>query len=334
MQKQNLKIVFMGTPVFAKESLKALVDNGYIVSLVIAQPDRPSGRGMHMTYPPVKEYAIEKNIEVYQPEKIRGNEEVINKLNLLQPDIVIVVAYGKILPQSILDIPRYGCINVHGSLLPKFRGAAPVQRCIIDGETVTGITTMYMDAGMDTGDMIYKREMAIESKDIYSSLHDKLMILGAKTLVYTMDKFVELEGNLPREKQGDIYTIAPMIDDATAKIDFNSKGTDIVNKIRGLNIIPGAFTKIDEERQYKIYEAEYFRVDDILNKLNIELSNKFEDFKTGEIVYLSDKKNIMLVKCIDGYINILQLKPKNKGIMKSGDYIRGAKIDLGEMFVM
>lgn len=334
MQKDNLKIVFMGTPVFAKESLKALVENGYPVSLVMAQPDRQSGRGMNISYPPVKEYATHQNIEVYQPERIKGNDEAIMKLVDLEPDLIIVVAYGKILPQYILDIPKYGCINVHGSLLPKYRGAAPIQKCIIDGETTTGITTMYMDAGMDTGDMIYKREIEIDEKDTYNTLHDKLMVVGADTLIYTMDKFIELDGNLPREKQGDEFTIAPMIDNETAKIDFNNKGKDIVNKIRGLNMVPGAFASIDENRQYKIYDAEYLKADTNMKDLNIELDKDFESYKNGEIVYLNDKKNIMLVKCLDGYINILQLKPKNKGIMKSGEYIRGAKVSTGETFII
>lgn len=333
MLKKDLKIVFMGTPVFAKESLKALVDNKYNISLVMAQPDRQSGRGMKMTFPPVKEYALEQGLEVYQPEKIRGNDEVINKLKDINPDIIIVVAYGKILPQFILDIPKYGCINVHGSLLPKFRGAAPIQRCIIDGEKVTGITTMYMDAGMDTGDMIYKREIEIDEKDTYNTLHDKLMVVGAEILVDTIDKFILLEGNLPREKQGDDFTIAPMIDDKVAQIDFNNKGKDIVNKIRGLNMIPGAFTKIDEDRQYKIYEAVYYNYDNILD-LNIEIDSNNKKHINGQIVHLNDRKDLMIVKCSDGYINILKLKPKNKGIMAVGDYIRGGKIAVGDMFVI
>lgn len=334
MQKQDIKIVFMGTPVFAKESLRALVENGYTVSLVVAQPDRPSGRGMKMTYPPVKEYALEQGIEVYQPEKLRGNDEAIDKLRALESDLIIVVAYGKILSQTVLDIPKYGCINVHGSLLPKHRGAAPIQKCIMDGDSITGITTMFMDAGMDTGDMIYKREIEIDSKDTYNTLHDKLMLLGAETLIYTMDKFIELDGKLPRERQTDNFTIAPMIDNETARIDFNSKGKDIVNKIRGLNMIPGAFASIDEERQYKIYEAEYLGIDIAEDNLGIKVNKRFEEFRIGEVVHLSDKKNIMLVKCKDGYINILELKPKNKGKMKASDYIRGGKVNVGDIFVV
>ncbi len=333
MHKQDLKIVFMGTPIFAEQSLRALVENGYRIELVMSQPDKPSGRGMKMSCSPVKRYAAEQGIEVYQPEKLRGNDEAMNKLTELSPDLIIVVAYGKILPQSVLSIPKYGCINVHGSLLPKFRGAAPIQKCIIDGEKITGITTMYMDVGMDTGDMIYKKEIEIDDKDTYNSLHDKLMVLGADTLIYTMDKFIDLEGNLPREKQGYDFTVAPMIDNDTAKISFDIDGRSIVNKVRGLNMVPGAFANIDDDRQYKIYEAEYFNSDIVREKLNIDLSKAFDDYKTGEIVYLNDKKNIMLVKCKDGYINILKLKPKNKGVMSIGEYIRGGKISLGDMFI-
>lgn len=328
MQKEDIKIVFMGTPIFAKESLKALVENGYNISLVIAQPDRPSGRGMKLTCPPTKEYGLEQGIEVYQPEKLRNNDEVIDKLKSINPDLIIVVAYGKILPQTILELPKYGCINVHGSLLPKLRGAAPIQRAIIDGETVTGITTMYMDVGMDTGDMIYKKEIEIDIKDTYRTLHDKLMLVGADLLVYTMDMFINLEGNLPREKQEGEFTIAPMITDEDAKIDFNDKGEIIVNKIRGLNNVPGAFAYIDEERQYKIYEAEYINIEDFA----IETDKKFDDYSIGEIIYLNDKNNMLVIKCNDGYINIENLKPRNKSAMKSSDYIRSGKIAVGDIF--
>lgn len=334
MQKKDLKIIFMGTPMFAQKSLEALVDNGYKISLVVTGLDKKSGRGMKVSYSPVKEYAIKKDIEVYQPIKIRGNDEALNKIKEIKPDLIIVVAYGKILPQDLLDIPKYGAINVHGSLLPKHRGAGPIQKSIMDGDIVTGITTIYMDAGMDTGDIIYKKEIKIDIKDTYTTLYNKLMVLGADTLIYTMDKFLELEANLPRKKQGDNFTIAPMIGDEITKINFNTKGKVIINKVRALNIIPGAFAKIDDERQYKIYEAKSFKEEEIKTFLNITLNKKFEEYLNGEIVYLNANHLIMLVKCKDGYVNILELKPKNKGIMKSSEYIRGNKIKEGDIFII
>ena len=162
-----MNIVFMGTPDFAVESLKKIYENGHNIKAVISQPDRKSGRGMNVVQTPVKEYALSKNLPVYQPEKIRQDEELIEKIRQMKPDVIVVVAFGQILPQSILDIPKYGCINVHGSLLPKYRGAAPIQWSIINGDTVTGITTMYMDAGMDTGDMIEKLEVQIDDNYTY-----------------------------------------------------------------------------------------------------------------------------------------------------------------------
>ena len=182
MLKEELKIVFMGTPEFAKVSLQKLLDEKYNVVGVFCQPDKPSGRGMKLKEPEVKVLAKEYGIEVYQPVRLKENEEVKEILNKLNPDLIVVVAYGKILPKYILDFPKYGCINVHGSLLPKYRGAAPIQWAIINGEKTTGITTMYMDQGMDTGDMIDKAELSIESEDTYGTLHDKLAILAGKDI--------------------------------------------------------------------------------------------------------------------------------------------------------
>ena len=181
--RKDIKVVFMGTPEFACESLKEIYEAGFNIVGCFTNPDKPSGRGMKLKASAVKEYAIEKNIPIYQPKKIRNNQEVLDILDKLAPDVIAVVAYGKILPKEVLDIPKYGCINVHGSLLPKYRGAAPMQWALINGEKETGITTMFMDVGMDTGDMLLKEE--IEIKDDYNleTLHDKLMVIGAKLLV-------------------------------------------------------------------------------------------------------------------------------------------------------
>lgn len=329
MKKEDLRIVFMGTPEFAKKSLEELVENKYNVVGVFSNPDRPSGRGMKLTPPPVKEYALEKNIPVYQPEKIKNNQDVIDALSDLNPNLIIVVAYGKILPEEILNLPEYGCINVHGSLLPKYRGAAPMQWAVINGETETGITTMYMDKGMDTGDMIYKAELPIESDDTYGVVHDKMAILGAVMLKKTLEKLVELDGKLPREKQEGVYTIAPMINKETMKIDFKKTGKEIVDLVRGLNPIPTAWCQIDEEKIYKVYSAEYVTEEEIEQIDDVDISNYYE---VGQIVYLNDKKNIMAVRCKDGYVNLYDIKPKNSKRMLAGEYIRGNKVKIGEIF--
>ena len=236
-----MRILFMGTPDFALESLKALVENNYDVIGVVTNIDKPKGRGMKMIASPVKEYALEKGLKVYQPLKVRNNPEFIEEIKTLNPDLIVVVAYGKILPQELLDIPRLGCINVHGSLLPKYRGAAPIQWAVLNGDKKTGITTMYMDAGMDTGDMILKEEVEIGDNETTGELWDRLKIVGANLLVKTL-KQIE-DGTAPRIKQEGEFTIAPMLDKEMAKIDWENKtANEIKNLVRGLNPIMGAYT--------------------------------------------------------------------------------------------
>lgn len=329
MKKQDLRIVFMGTPEFAKKSLEELVENKYNVVGVFCQPDRPAGRGMKLAKPPVKILAEENGIPVFQPEKIKNNEEVMNTLNELKPNVIVVVAYGKILPESILNMPEYGAINVHGSLLPKYRGAAPIQWSLINGDTETGITTMYMDKGMDTGDMIYKAELPIENNDNYESLHDKMAVLGSVMLKKTLEKLVELDGKLPREKQSEIFTIAPMIDKETMKIDFRKTGKEIVNLVRGLSPVPTAWCKLDEDRIFKVYAAEYVTEEELEKLDNVDISNYHD---VGQIIYMNDKKNILAVRCKDGYVNLYDIKPKNSKRMLVGEYLRGRKVQYGEIF--
>ena len=204
-----LKILFMGTPDFAQESLKSIYDAGFEIIGVVTNPDKPKGRGMKLAYSPVKEYALEKNLKIYQPIKIRNNTEFLDEIRTLAPDVICVVAYGKILPKEILEIPKLGCINVHGSLLPKYRGAAPIQWAVLNGEKITGITTMYMNEGMDTGDMILKEEVEIGPEDTTGDLWQKLTKIGGEILVKTL-KLIE-EGKAPREKQTEEATLAPML---------------------------------------------------------------------------------------------------------------------------
>lgn len=242
-----LNIVFMGTPDFAEESLRAICNAGYYVSGVVTNPDKPKGRGMKLVASPVKEYAISKGIPVYQPLKIKNNEEFLNQIKNLNPDVICVVAYGKILPQELLDIPKRGCINVHGSLLPQYRGAAPIQWAVINGEQQTGITTMFMDAGMDTGDMILKETVAIGENETTGELWNRLSTLGGKLLVETLHQMEE--GTLKREKQPEKFTLAPMIKKEMAEIDWNVKtAQEIKNLVRGLNPFLGAYTYIQDKK--------------------------------------------------------------------------------------
>jgi len=320
MTKEDLRIVFMGTPDFAKASLEAMVQNQFNIVGVFCKEDKPKGRGMKLMAPPVKEYAVEHNIEVYQPSKIKNNPEVMEKLKEWNPNLIIVVAYGKILPVEILDYPKYGCINVHGSILPKYRGAAPIQWSVINGDNETGVTTMYMDEGMDTGDMITISRIPIDKKDTYETVHDKLMVVGAKTLVEDLERLVKNGGFLDRTKQPEDFTIAPMLSKDNSRIDFNDTADSICNLIRGTNPFPGAWCKLDEERTYKVYEAE-----------KIDFAVDYEA-KLGEIVALNDKKNLFIVRCKDGYVNFLKLKAPGTRLMTAAEYIRGGKVKEKEIF--
>ena len=320
MKKQDLRIVFMGTPDFAKIHLEALVGNQYNVVGVFCREDKPKGRGMKMTPPPVKEYAIDNNIEVYQPTKVKDNQEVMEKLKEWNPNLIIVVAYGRILPKEILDFPKYGAINVHGSILPKYRGAAPIQWSVINGDNETGVTTMYMDEGMDTGDMITISRIPILLNDTYETVHDKLAVVGSETLISDLEKLVENDGILDRTKQPENFTIAPMLSKDNSRIDFNDTADSICSLIRGTNPFPGAWCKLDEDRTYKIYEA-----------IRIDYEVDY-DAKLGEIVCLNDKKQLFIVRCKDGYVNFLKLKAPGTRLMTAAEYIRGGKVKVGEVF--
>ena len=237
----------MGTPDFAKESLEAIYNERYDIEAVVTNPDKPKGRGMKLTFSPVKEFAMEKRIPIYQPLKVRNNQEFIDEIKKLKPDVICVVAYGKILPKEILDIPEYGCINVHASLLPNYRGAAPIQWAVINGDKETGVTTMYMDVGMDTGDIILKEKVEIENDETTGELWERLSQIGGKLLVETL-KQIE-NGTAPREKQGSNYTLAPMLDKEMSKIDWENKtAKEIKNLVRGLNPIMGAYTFLNNKK--------------------------------------------------------------------------------------
>ncbi len=306
-----MNIVFMGTPDFAVESLRKLYENGHNIKAVISQPDRKAGRGMNVTPTPVKEYAMSKNLPVYQPERIRKDTELIEKIKAMKPDVIVVVAFGQILPQSILDIPKYGCVNVHGSLLPKYRGAAPIQWAIINGEEVTGVTTMYMDAGMDTGDMIEKYEIPIDYNDTYGTLYEKLKVLGGKAIINTLEKIADA-GIGGRKKQPEEFTMAPMIEKEMGEIDWNKTSKEIRNLVRGFNPMPGAYTIIDGEKM-KVWQAELTDIDN-------------DSYKPGEIVKANSKDGL-LIKTGDGIIELTEIQMPNLKRMTAKEYLRGHKIN-------
>ena len=269
---------------------------------------------------PVKEFAIEKGIEVLQPEKVRNNIEFIDKIRNLNPDVICVVAYGKILPKEILNIPKLGCINVHGSLLPKYRGAAPIQWAVLNGDKETGITTMYMDEGMDTGDMILKEKIEIGEDETTGELWEKLSKVGGKLLVKTL-KQIENK-TAPREKQGSDFSLAPMLDKKMAKIDWENKtAKEIKNLVRGLNPIMGAYTYLNGKK------IKFWRVDIVKNN---ELSYN-EEYKNGTVL-LSDAKKGLFIKTKNGILKVLEIQGENAKKMSIEDFLRGNKIEKLEIF--
>ena len=314
-----LNILFMGTPDFAKESLEAIYNAGYNIIGVVTNPDKPKGRGMKMIPSPVKEFALEKNIPVYQPLKVRNNIEFIEEMKALNPDVICVVAYGKILPKEILDIPRLGCINVHGSLLPKYRGAAPIQWAVINGEKQTGITTMYMDIGMDTGDMILKETVDIGEDETTGELWIRLSSLGGKMLVDTL-KLIE-EGKAPREKQSDDFTMAPMLNKEMAEINWNEKSAqEIKNLVRGLNPIMGAYTYINEKK-LKLWKVNVIAFEEFSSKYNMNVENT----EVGQVILANDKQGLFL-KSKDAVLEVLEMQAEGSKRMNAKDYLRGNKI--------
>lgn len=317
-----MKILFMGTPDFARDSLDAVYKAGYEIIGVVTNPDRPKGRGMKMIPSPVKEYTIEKGFKIYQPEKVKNNTEFIEEIKDLKPDVICVVAYGKILPKEILDIPKQGCINVHGSLLPKYRGAAPIQWAVLNGDKITGITTMYMNEGMDTGDMILKEEVTIGENETTGELWNRLSKIGGTLLVETLKRIEE--GTAPREKQGEDFTLAPMLDKQMAKIDWENKTAEqIKNLVRGLNPIMGAYTFLNGKK------IKFWKVD--LAKENEVIAEGIEIFTNGTVV-VSHPKDGLFIKAKDGIIKVLEIQGENAKRMSIQDFLRGNNIEDFEVF--
>ena len=316
-----MKIVFMGTPDFAKDSLEAVYNAGHEILAVVTNPDRPKGRGMKLVESPVKEYAVYQNIKIYQPEKVKNNKEFIDEIRELNPDVICVVAYGKILPKEILEIPKLGCINVHGSLLPKYRGSAPIQWAVINGDKVTGITTMYMDIGMDTGDMILKKETEIGEDETTGELWERLSKMGGQLLVETLSEIEK--GTAPRIPQGEEFTMAPMLNKEMSQIDWKNKtGAQIKNLVRGLNPFMGTYSYLDGKK------IKFWKVD-VASKLP---NNKdILDDEEGTILY-SDSKDGLYIKAKNSVIKVLEIQGENAKRMNIQDFLRGNRIEVGQKF--
>jgi len=309
-----MRILFMGTPDFALPTLRALCESRHEVVGVVTKIDTPKGRGHHLTPPPIKVYAIEQNIPVYQPNTLKG-EEFAAVISELDPEMIVVVAFGKILPQNVLDYPKYGCVNVHGSLLPEYRGAAPMQRAIIDGKKVTGITTMLMADGIDTGDMLLKTEVEIGENDNFEVIHDRLADVGAKLLMETVEKLEK--GEIVPEKQDEsLATHAAKIEKSDCLLDFSRPARELHDLIRGLSPIPLAFTHTPDGKLLKIVE-----------------SRVFDDEKTvkalpGAVLSVGDDIKVV---CGRGILSLTAVVPEGKGRMGAADFVRGRRIAEGDL---
>ena len=306
-----MRVVFMGTPEFAVPTLKVLLEDENIeVVGVFTQQDKPKGRGKKLAMPPVKELALENNLEVFQPEKIKTSDSVA-LLKELNPELIIVVAFGQILSKEILDIPKYGCINVHASILPAYRGAAPINWAIIKGEKTSGVTTMFMDIGLDTGDMIYKEYVEISEEDNSSTLHDKLSSAGYTVLKKTIDNLKK--GDLPREKQiEEESSYAPIMDKSLGKVNWKNSAEDIYNLVRGVIPWPGAHTTIN---------------DDVMKIWGVKKSSKKTDKAPGMIIDVTQEG--IYVATNDGVVVIDEIQMPNKKRMPVKEYLKGNKIELG-----
>lgn len=303
-----MRIVFMGTPQFACPTLQMLLDRGENVVAVVTQPDRPKGRGQQMQPPPVKELAEKHAIPVFQPLKVRV-PEAVEQIRAFAPDLIVVVAFGQILPKALLDIPKFGCINVHASLLPRYRGAAPLNWCLINGEAETGVTTMMMDVGLDTGDMLLKKAIPIRPDEDAVSLHDRLSLLGAEAMAETLDLLAA--GRLSPEKQDDALSCyAPMLKKELGAIDWQRSPVEISSLVRGITPWPGAYTRLDG-RTLKLFSARPGSGDGI----------------PGTV--LSAGKNGLEIACSGGSVIFTDLQLEGKKRMTAADFLAGYRVAVG-----
>ena len=310
---EALKILFLGTPDFALFSLRALTEAGKQIVGVVTQPDKPKGRGYELLPPPVKVFAESRGLPVYQPATLR-DDSFYELLKQIDPNLIVVVAYGKILPQNVLDYPKYGCINVHGSLLPEYRGAAPMQRAIIDGRAETGITTMKMEAGLDTGEMYEKAVLAIGEDDNFEVVHDRLGALGASLLLSTLSKLEA--GRLTGIPQDDTKaTYAKKIEKEDCRLDFSKPARQLHNLIRGLSPIPLAVTTLPDGKLLKIVVS--------------KVSSSGGSGKPGEILSLDGGR--ITVACGEGALDLFTLIPEGKKKMSAQDLINGRRVKVGDL---
>lgn len=309
-----MKIVFMGTPDFAGEALRALLESKHQVLAVFTQPDKPKGRGNKLSYPPVKEIALDKGLPVYQPARIR-DEESLSLIKNLSPDLIVVAAYGKILPKELLNIPKFGCINIHASILPKYRGSAPIHWAIINNEKETGITIMQMDEGMDTGDILLVDKIEISEDENTGDLFQKLAILGGKLLLEALNK-LEKDGIVPLKQNNDEATYAPMLKKEDELLNWNMSALDLHNKIRGMNPWPGVYTFFRGER-LKIQRS--LLIDE----------KKGTGYTPGEIIDITSEG--IYIATLKGIIALVTVQPAGKKQLDSKDFVNGYKVIKGEL---
>ena len=319
----------MGTPDFARESLDKLYNAGYEICGIVTVPDRPSGWGMKLIPSPVKEYALEKKIKIFQPEKITNNTEFKEEIKALKPDLVCVVSYGVILPKSFLKIPPLGCVNVHPSMLPKYRGSAPIQWAILNGDKTTGVTIMYLNEQMDAGDIISQQEVNIGEDETTGELWNRLSTIGSDLL---LESVKEIEnGTVTRTHQPEEFTIAPMLDKEISKIDWKEKESyQIKNLVRGLNPIMGTYSFLNGKK------VKFWRVQNLskeeFNNISQGIEHlEYEDSSVGTVIMVNEKKGLY-IKAKGGIISVLEIQGENAKRMNIGDFLRGNKITLGERF--
>ena len=308
-----MRVVFMGTPGFAVGTLKALLEAGHDVAAVVTQPDKPKGRGKELLMTPVKAEAVKHDIPVFQPERVRKNEEFLEELKKLAPDVIVVVAFGQLLPVSVLTLPKYGCVNVHASLLPMYRGAAPLQWVIINGEKVSGVTTMQMDKGLDTGDMLLKEEVAIEPKETYETYHDKLSVVGAQLLIKTLDG-LEAGTITPVKQEGDTC-YASMIDKSLGNLDFTRPAVELERLMRGLDPAPAAYSFLDG-KLLKLFGAEV-----------VDSDKEYSAQECGIITNIT--KNTFDITTGAGVLRVNEVQLEGKKRMDAASFLRGCRLTEG-----
>ena len=307
-----MRIVYMGTPDFAVASLERLIADGHDIAAVFTQPDKPQGRKMKLTPPPVKQLAMQHDIPVYQPDTFK-NESQLALLQELNPEVIVVVAYGKLLPGYVLDLPKYGCINVHGSLLPKYRGAAPVQWMVLNGEQTAGVTTMYMDRGLDTGDILLMRETEVGENETAGELFDRLAAMGADLISETLARLPEGIARTPQDDSASTYV--SVLDKSMAVVDWTKSAQEVHNLIRGFNPAPSTFTKLPNGKSLKIWCS--------------RMTDKNTTAAPGTVIELS--KHSFFVACGSGVLEITEVQPESKKRMPAQVFINGRGVQVGDI---